>query len=641
MKNIIKFCLLLGLFLPCIVLFSSCKNESGLKGIAASFFDSPPINDFASFSFEYGEEIDVLENIKLYGLYTDKGIKEIYDYDITIFDQNGELLQMFPKVPNCGKYNVFISYQNNCIQIEIVVNKSVLKEDVNIKLFTENEYCNNTYEYGSEKYVDVIVEMNGCDVDKNLYSSKIYYITKDVYLGLEQKQPDSNIMQKSLAFDKSCNLNVGEYYLFVKFDETDNYSSSFSNFSKITIKPASIFVQNKPVAGFSYNDLSNYKLGDIELSDLIIYDAGTIVTSVGTEIESLHGEWRFIEEKEKINSSNDKDSFKIQWVSNNKNYDNSEIVEIEVNIQKGYIYAPFLQNGLAWENGIEYDGTLMKLDLLEDSLSTKYYQRSGDELLQLLPGNFNICYKLLDNTNYQWVDAKGELLTNGEWCYIGEVVDDIINFSWEIQKCNLPDLQIVANSSLTNEKILNIEFKFLNSNANFNFVDMSWEICVLENGFVANEIEGDSYGYITDTDIPNIKSLKITRLGENGYFVFSVRTIGNEIFSGKEFLGYIQIDRIEQNSDFVDDIYPYVYSGTELRNVVEFPSVDSNEGRWVWVDELGQELPENYCFDNTQQYLTLFIVFKPNDGSIYSEKRIEINFFIVDASGVGSGEYEL
>ena len=641
MKKVIKFCLLLGLFLPCVILLSSCKNESSLKGIAASFFDSQPIKDFASFSFEYGEEIDVLENIKLYGLYTDKGIKEIYDYDITIFNQNGELLQMFPKVPNCGKYNVFISYQNNCIQIEIVVNKSVLKEDVNIKLFTENKYCNNTYEYGSEKYVDVIVEMNGCDVDKNLYSSKIYYITKDVHLGLEQKQPDNNIMQKSLAFDKSCNLNVGEYYLFVKFDETDNYSSSFSNFSKITIKPASIFVQNKPVAGFSYNDLSNYKLGDIELSDLIIYDAGTIVTSVGTEIESLHGEWRFIEEKEKINSSNDKDSFKIQWVSNNKNYDNSEIVEIEVNIQKGYIYAPFLQDGVDWQYGAEYDGNSIELNITEDSISSKYYQKLGDNLMQLMPGKYNICYQLLDNINYQWVDIEGEQLTNDKWCYIGEVVGDEIYFFWEIKKCNLPEIVIVANSPLSQEKTINIELEFLDFNKNFNFTDMNWEICVLENEIINEEIIGDSCGYIEDTDITNKKILKITQLGEKGYFVFSIKTLGNEIFSGKEFVEYIKVDKIEQNSDFANDIYPYVYSGTELRNVVEFPSVDSNEGRWVWVDELGQELPENYYFDNTQQYLTLFIVFKPNDGSIYSEKRIEINFFIVDASGVGSGEYEL
>lgn len=641
MKNIIKFCLLLGLFLPCIVLFSSCKNESELKGIAASFFDSQPINDFASFSFEYGEDVDVLGNIRLYGLYSDKEIKEIRDYDIKIFDPDGGLLQTFPKFPNCGKYTIFISYQNESIQMEIIIYKSELKEDINIELISGNESCNNTYEFGTEKFVDVVVKMNDCVVDANLYSSKIYYITEDVFLGLEEKRPNKSIVQNSLIFDDCCKLDVGTYYLFVEFAETENYFSTFSNFSKIIVKPASVFVKDNPIAGFSYNDLSNYKLGDIELKDLKFYDCGTITTLAGEVLENNYGEWCFIEEKTKINSSNDKNCFKAQWVSNNKNYNNSEIVEIEVNIQKGYIRAPFLQDGVDWQYGVEYDGNSIELNITEDSISSKYYQKLGDNLMQLMPGKYNICYQLLDNINYQWVDIEGEQLTNDKWCYIGEVVDDEIYFFWEIKKCNLQEIVIVANSPLSQEKTINIELEFLDFNKNFNFTDMNWEICVLENEIINEEIIGDSCGYIEDTDITNKKILKITQLGEKGYFVFSIKTLGNEIFSGKEFLGYIQIDRIEQNSDFVDDIYPYVYSGTELRNVVEFPSVDDNEGRWVWLDELGQELPEDYYFDNTQQSIFLYIAFKPNYGSIYNEKTIKLCFYIIDAVGTVSGEYEL
>ncbi len=468
-KRFLTFILAICLIIPCSIMFTACDGGKNITGIIISITDETT----NTITYEYGETVDLFNNINIIATYDDESTEdiELSDASISITKEGStDVYNEFPSDVSVGTWTVEIKYAEKTATITVIITEALSpQERYRPQLIVDGNVSTSVRHADTQVEIDLIV-MNK---DQELIwwdRTKVHAITETKYNEIIDE--DSSLLTnysymlnledaEELYDDDIVDLDVGKYYLYCGVNE----GNVVSGFTPINVTHAEISIETLPTAEYSYSYDSI--IGDITLADIELGRADVLIngdSKVWVKDGNLHsiGELKFKNETETVNSTNNGETRLLEFAIKDDNYKfvPSSTDAVTLVIRKYQVEAPI---GIYSEK-VYSDGYNIDMTIVDDYIENAYYKpftlsNDSDDKRQTNAGTYTRTYILNDPTNYEWFRYEDDQYPDVEnECSTIDENNNLI-ISWVIDKETIEQsyinfYDIVNNRSVAYNKSL-------------------------------------------------------------------------------------------------------------------------------------------------------------------------------------------
>lgn len=458
-KRFLTFILAVCLMIPCAFTLTACDGEVAITSLTLAI-NGETIN---SVSYEYGDSIDVLNDLTITATYEDESTASIDLSSATITikkEGTSDTYTAFPTDVSVGTWTVEIKYSEKTATITVVITEALSpQERYRPQLIVDGNVSTSVRHADVQAEVELIV-MNK---DQELIwwdRTKVHAITEAKYNEIINE--DSSLLTdysymlnltdaEELYDDDIVDLDVGKYYLYCGVNE----GNVVSGFTPVNVTHAEISIETLPTAEYSYS--YNSPIGDITLADIELGRADVLIngdSKVWVKEGNLHsiGELKFKNKTETVNSTNNGETRLLEFSIRDNNYKfvPSTTDAVTLVIRKHQVEAPI---GIYSEK-VYSDGYNINMTIIDDYIENAYYRpftlsNDSDDKIQTNAGTYSRTYILNDPTNYEWFRYSDDQYPDVEnECSTIDENNNLI-ISWTIDK------QTIQQSSIEFYDIVN------------------------------------------------------------------------------------------------------------------------------------------------------------------------------------------
>ena len=517
MKKKILFVLLaVCLALPLAFVMSACKKggsgggkEENVVNINIEYNGSE--STYQREVFDYGEEVNVLNNVKVIAHYNAGKSKEIplsdvsvkcYEFKEVNYEYVWTEIDSISATPNAGSYKFVLSYGGQEAEFVIDVNRVNIPGGVS---FLVGE--NNTYEWNSVGVQVSIVVAENIEIIEQP-SISLFYLTADEYneqyLPKTEEERDEwisslfesdeygqnfiyqnnrwiSLNENNLMYN-SRELNHGTYYMFAKYDAFDNYTMGCTPVHRVDVlkgKLENFVTEENPSISmtFDFNQYPYLENPTLSMVNTSTYEASGLwlnwanVDSTDTAaLNDSFGYFVFVNQNQTFSAADNGNKFNVVFEFSAgypelaANIDTSGFTkQATLNIIKGRIerqsmlIAEQSEYSLEWHNEdnkfiIYYNGNEFHYtSYFRYSPNTTYYTIANETATNA--GDYTMTLTLRNGVNYEWVLPDQEYLNEDEY-YYGELSGATVSYAYEIIKANQSSVNyqsVIFNSNSESE----------------------------------------------------------------------------------------------------------------------------------------------------------------------------------------------
>jgi len=488
-KKFLTFLFAICLIIPCAFIMSACGKVT-LNSLEFEYGDETGSEIVVE--YDYGETLEVFNNIKLFAKYSDGSKKEIQAteatkkfYHIPYGETDKSEVTTIPQTnADCGEWILEITYEEKTATAKAIVNPIECSGLLTTKLYIDGQIVDSNYIDYQEPYcwTDTTHEIKVFDGDEDKSDLIIssYIITEEKYNEIVGEENNTaNLSNHDFVFSivgpddyarSVVGLDVGKYYIFSDLWPDGNYTNSLSKFAPLTITAKEVEWNSEDyIISATYNYGETGIFGKIKASDMqlsyypkdflnnwspIIFEGEKVEFQIFGEL----GHFEFYTLDTLLDSTANGTKIPVKFVFDTPNFRFSSSLQADVEINRGRISAPFysssnMASGFEYQN--EFNGTTwvpkehtveIDNDVNNEGNSQYYRLRQAQSYgkTNSLAGTYAREYELIDPINYYWSYDYNEITEdtfedNENMEYVTIEGNPIIRIKWTIYRSETID----------------------------------------------------------------------------------------------------------------------------------------------------------------------------------------------------------
>lgn len=389
-------------------------NGGGEKTLSSlAIFDNSDVDKGLSYDlgkFYYNTDVRLNSQFKLYAKFSDGTKEEINKNDseltVSCYYADSEHTSL-PQHFDLGGYSVTYSYNDYRASVSFDIVPSATASPCQLTL-------NGSMNFKYLEQPDLSVKKG----DDTVSEYDVWYVTEADYNQIRNASAAEfgDLLNEKREYYSKWELKPGTYYLFAIGGGCSN-----STFQRVIVNKADVV----PSVTTGFNGYYNYMwgaVGKIKLSELQINRPEDLTLTASTDGDKeVRGKFEWVDGEEEVDSTNSGETKSIKFVPEEGDYAqcfNERIFyNVPLNIQKFYVYAPYLADVAGWSH---WDGEDHEIKLgLEHSLD--YFKAHvtvthgdsevevGDDLVlgsKSEIGEYRYNFELKDKVNYYWINYQ-------------------------------------------------------------------------------------------------------------------------------------------------------------------------------------------------------------------------------------------